>query len=75
MTAIVIIVVLAAVGVGIAAALGAGPLVLILVPILLLVGGWIVLFGAARMRPSEVARRMPRREGLLGPGGPDDPGR
>ena len=74
MSAIIVIVVLVAVAVGIAAALGAGPLVLVVLPIALAVGAWILLFGAARMRPREVAERTPNRD-FLGPGGADDPDR
>jgi hypothetical protein len=73
-SAIVIIVVLIAVGIAIPAALGAGPLVLVLVPLVLAGLAWMLLFGAARMRPGEVAERTPSQE-FLGPGGPDDPDR
>jgi hypothetical protein len=71
-TAIIVIVVLIAVAIGIAAALGAGPLVLVVVPIALARAGWMLVFGASRMRPREVAERAPS-EDLLGPGGADDP--
>jgi hypothetical protein len=73
-SAIVVIVVLAAVAVGIAATIGAGPLALLIVPVAVLVGGWMLLMGASRMKTGDIARR-PERQEFLGPGGPDDPDR
>jgi fatty acid desaturase len=35
---------------------------------------WLISAGATRQAPSDVARNTERQE-LLGPGGPDDPGR
>jgi hypothetical protein len=46
----------------------------VLVPLVLAGLAWVVLFGAARMRPGEIAQRTPSQE-FLGPGGPDDPDR
>jgi hypothetical protein len=34
---------------------------------------WLLLAGAARQSPSDIARRSSERPELLGPGGPDDP--
>jgi hypothetical protein len=45
--------------------------------IALVLGGalvvWLLLAGASRQTPSDVARRSEEKPELLGPGGPDDP--
>jgi hypothetical protein len=45
--------------------------------IVLVLGGaviaWLLLAGASRQSPSDVARRSEEQPQLLGPGGPDDP--
>ncbi|MGH3031837.1 MAG: hypothetical protein ACRDNE_13960 [Gaiellaceae bacterium] len=74
MIALLIAIVVVAVLMGLAFAFGGVVLRILLVLAGLVAVGWILLAGAARRTPSEVAERAHEQE-FLGPGGPDDPRR
>ena len=55
--------------------LAPGTALLAIVPLVLAiaVGIWFAMSAGSGTTPAQAARRTPRRQELLGPGGPDDP--
>ena len=54
---------------------GMALLALLPLALALAVGVWLAMTFAGHTTPTQAVRRTPRRQTLLGPGGPDDPDR